>query len=162
MPEAPPGPTPPAAPAPLVALGFDFGVRRIGVAAGDTLTRGARPVGVVEAKGGAPDWTALARYVRDWEPRILVVGVPYNMDGTPGSLTPVALAFAAELERRFERRVIGVDERLSSREAEDILRRQRASGERVRRVRHGDVDAAAACVLLEQWLREGSRDLCNE
>jgi len=155
MPEAPAG-APPAPPkqGPAVAMGFDYGVRRIGVAAGDTLTRGARPVGFVPASGGNPDWPALARLVADWDPAVLVVGVPYNMDGTPGPLTPAALGFAAELERRFQRPVVGVDERLSSREAEDQLRRQRASGERTRRVRHGDVDAAAACVLLEQWLRD--------
>jgi putative Holliday junction resolvase len=163
MPEAPPGAPPVAArPGPVVAMGFDFGLRRIGVAAGDTLTRGARPVGFVPANGSEPDWGQLGRLVGDWDPAVLVVGVPYNMDGTPGPLTPVALAFAAELERRFGRPVVGVDERLSSREAEDQLRRQRASGERTRRVRHGDVDAAAACVLLEQWLRERSVEPRNE
>ncbi|MCX7056963.1 MAG: Holliday junction resolvase RuvX [Proteobacteria bacterium] len=154
MPDPARGAATPGQSSPVVALGFDFGLRRIGVAAGDTLTCGARPVGVVTCHGGTPDWTSLGRYIRDWEPRILVVGVPYNMDGTAGSLTPTALEFITELGQRFEREVVGVDERLSSREAEDILRRQRASGERTRRVRHGDVDAAAACVLLEQWLRE--------
>ncbi len=162
MPEPPPGARPAAAPpGPAVALGFDYGLRRIGVAAGDTLTRGARPVGIVAAHSGKPDWPALERVVGDWDPAVLVVGVPYNMDGTPGPLTPAALDFAAELERRFRRPVVGVDERLSSREAEDLLRRQRASGERTRRVRRGDVDAAAACVLLEQWLRERGREPHN-
>jgi putative Holliday junction resolvase len=79
------------------------------------------------------------------------------MDGTRGRLTDAAQGFAAELGRRFAREVHTVDERLSSREAEDILRRQRASGARPRRLRPGDVDAAAACVLLEQWLRECDR-----
>jgi len=162
MPDSVPGSATPGRPGPVVALGFDFGARRIGVAAGDTLTCGARPVGVVASHGGAPDWTTLGRYVRDWDPRVLVVGVPYNMDGTASALTPTALGFAAELGRRFGREVVGVDERLSSREAEDILRRRRASGERTRRVRHGDVDAAAACVLLEQWLRERGLEQRNE
>ena len=162
MPEAPPGQSPSAESGPVVALGFDYGLRRIGVAAGDTLTRGARPLGVIAASAGTPDWDALGRYLRDWDPRVLVVGVPYNMDGSPGAVTPAALEFAAELRRRFRCKVVTVDERLSSREAKDILRRQRASGERVRRVRHGDVDAAAASVLLEQWLRESSRELRKE
>jgi putative Holliday junction resolvase len=137
----------------LLALGLDYGTRRIGVAAGDTLTNGARPLGIVAAHAGVPEWRALERYVRDWGPRVLVVGVPYNMDGTPGPLTAPALEFAAELGRRFPLEVVTVDERLSSREAEDLLRSQRASGARPRRVQPGDVDAAAACVLLEQWLR---------
>ena len=157
MPDGPAGAQTPGRPAPSLVLGFDYGARRIGVAAGDTLTDGARPLGVVPASNGIPDWTALTRYVRDWGPRVLVVGVPYNMDGTPGQLTDAALEFAAELARRFPLEVVTVDERLSSREAEDILRGQRASGARTRRVRHGDVDSAAACVLVEQWLRGRDR-----
>ena len=162
MPEGPAGAPPPGRQSPSLAIGFDYGARRIGVAAGDTLTNGARPLGVVPATNGVPDWTALTRYVHAWGPRILVVGVPYNMDGTPGQLTGAALEFAAELARRFPLEVVTVDERLSSREAEDILRRQRASGARTRRVRHGDVDSAAACVLVEQWLRGRAREPSEE
>jgi putative Holliday junction resolvase len=81
------------------------------------------------------------------------------MDGTPTRLTAAAREFAAEAGRRLAVEVVAVDERLSSREAEDILRRQRASGERRRRVRAADVDPVAACVLLEQWLRRrGTED----
>jgi len=155
MPDAP---TRAAAPSPLLALGLDYGSRRIGVAAGDTLTNGARPLGVVNATAGVPDWATLDRYLRDWAPQALIVGVPYNMDGTPTTLTEAAIEFAAELGRRFSAEVVLVDERLSSREAEDQLRRQRASGARTRRVRRGDIDAAAACVILEQWLRERRPD----
>jgi putative holliday junction resolvase len=162
MPDGPAGSPPPGRPAPSLAIGFDYGARRIGVAAGDTLTNGARPLGVVAAANGVPDWLAVGRFVREWGPRVLVVGVPYNMDGTPGQLTGAALEFAAELARRFALEVVTVDERLSSREAEDILRRQRASGARPRRVRHGDVDAAAACVLVEQWLRGRDRGPSEE
>jgi putative holliday junction resolvase len=158
MPDGPAGAAPPGRPAPLLVVGFDYGARRIGVAAGDTLTNGARPLGVVTAARGIPDWAALGRYVREWGPGVLVVGVPYNMDGTPGQLTAAALGFAAELAGRFPLEVVTVDERLSSREAEDLLRGRRASGARPRRVRHGDVDSAAACVLVEQWLRGRARE----
>jgi putative Holliday junction resolvase len=148
---------PPARSQPALILGLDFGERRIGIAAGDTLTRGARPLGVVATIGGQPDWKALGRYVREWQPQVLIVGVPCNMDGTAGRLTGAAKRFAAELRERFSLETIPVDERLSSHEAEDRLRQQRASGERPRRVRPGDIDSAAACVLLEQWLREQPR-----
>jgi putative Holliday junction resolvase len=154
---------PPAAPAsgaasaPLIAFGLDYGERRIGVAMvvamGDALTGSARPLGIVPAQGGRPDWPVLERYVRDWGPKVLVVGVPWNMDGTPTRLTDAARQFAVDAGARFGLEAVTVDERLSSREAEDILRRQRASGERKRRVRAEDVDPVAACVLLEQWLR---------
>jgi putative Holliday junction resolvase len=152
MPEADPGAPAPGEP-PQLVLGLDYGTRRIGVAVADTLTRSARPVGVVPAQSGKPDWPALARHVRDLGPQVLVVGVPYNMDGTDTRLTAAALEFAREAGQRFSLPVATVDERLSSREAEDILRQQRASGERKRRVRAEHVDPVAACVLLEQWLR---------
>ncbi len=146
----------------LLALGLDYGERRIGIAialaTGDALTGTARPLGTVAAQAGRPDWNALDRHVKDWQPRVLVVGLPYNMDGTPTRLTDAAREFAAEAGRRYALDVVTVDERLSSREAEDILRRQRASGERKRRVRAGDVDPVAACVLLEQWLRRSGSE----
>jgi len=144
----------PAAPGrPAGVLAFDFGERRIGVAGGDTLTASARPLATVAARAGQPDWDALVRLVRDWEPRVLVVGVPYNMDGSPGPLTERARDFARELATRFAIEVATVDERLSSYEAQDRLRERRRSGTLRRRVRKGDIDAVAACVLLEQWLR---------
>lgn len=141
-----------------LALGLDFGERRIGVAAGNTFNRTAQPLGVVAAAGGVPDWHGLEGYVREWQPALLVLGIPYNMDGTEGALAGRVREFRRELVERFGLEVVLVDERLTSHEAEDRLRAQRASGERVRRVKRGDVDPIAACVLLEQWLREGARD----
>jgi putative Holliday junction resolvase len=137
-----------------IALGFDFGLKRIGIAAGDTLTQGARPLLTVAARNGEPDWSAIDHCVREWGPVAVVVGVPYNMDGTESALTAAAKSFAAVVGARFAVPVAEVDERLSSREAEDQLRQRRASGERTRRVTHGDIDAVAAAVLLQQWLRE--------
>ena len=133
-------------------LAFDFGFKRIGIASGDTLTRTAapRPAAAVHQQG--PDWEAIAREVRMLSPRLLVVGAPYNADGTPGALAPAARQFAAELERRFGLPVNMVDERWSSLEANAALKAQRASGERKRRVRKEDIDSAAAAVILERWL----------
>ena len=85
-------------------------------------------------------------------PGLLVVGAPYNADGSPGALAPAARRFAAELERRFGLPVSMVDERWSSLEASAALKARRASGERKRRVRKEDVDSAAAAVILERWL----------
>jgi putative holliday junction resolvase len=136
-------------------LAFDFGLKRIGIAAGDTLTASAapRPAAAVHQQG--PDWDAITREVRMLSPRLLVVGAPYNADGTPGTLAPAARRFAAELERRFGLPVKWVDERWSSLEASAALKAKRSSGERRRRVRKEDVDSAAAAVILERWLAEG-------
>jgi putative Holliday junction resolvase len=133
-------------------LAFDFGLRRIGLAAGDTLTgtAGARPAVAVSANG--PDWSAIEREVRSLQPHVLIVGAPYNADGSPGALATAANGFAAELERRFGLPVKRVDERFSSLQANERLKSQRASGERRRRIRREDIDSAAAAVILERWL----------
>ena len=138
-------------------LAFDFGFKRIGIAAGDTLTATAapRPAAAVHQQG--PDWDAIAREVRMLSPKQLVVGAPYNADGSPGALAPAARRFAAELERRFGLPVNRVDERWSSLEASAALKAQRSSGERKRRVRKEDIDSAAAAVILERWFSDERR-----
>jgi putative Holliday junction resolvase len=133
-------------------LAFDFGLKRIGIAAGDTLTATAAPRPAAAVHHSGPDWDTIGREVRMLSPRQLVVGAPYNADGTPGALAPAARRFAAELERRFGLPVSLVDERWSSLEASAALKARRASGERKRRVRKEDIDSAAAAVILQRWL----------
>jgi putative holliday junction resolvase len=133
------------------ALAFDFGLKRIGIAAGDTLTASAAPRPPAFMTRAGPDWAAIAREVDALKPRRLIVGAPYNADGTPGALAPAARRFANELERRFKLPVSMVDERWSSLEAGAALKARRAGGGR-RRIRREDVDSAAAAVILERWL----------
>ncbi len=134
----------------FTVLGFDYGRRRIGVAVGQHITRSASPVAAVAARSDGPDWSRLDALVAEWRPAELVVGLPYNADGTPHDLTREAEAFARTLAERTGLAVHTVDERLSSVEAERALRERRAEGRR--RVAKGDIDAAAACVILESWL----------
>jgi putative Holliday junction resolvase len=138
-------------------LAFDFGLKRIGIACGDTLTHGAapRPAAAVGASG--PDWQAIAREVRALTPQLLVVGAPYNADGSESGMSAAARRFAAELERRFALPVHMVDERFSSLEASAQLTARRASGQRRRRVQRADIDSAAAAVILARWFA-GERD----
>jgi putative holliday junction resolvase len=136
---------------PHTVLAFDFGLRRIGLAAGDTLTCSAAPLPAIAASPSGPDWSSIERQLRSLHPRRLVVGAPYNVDGTPGALAPAARRFAAELEKRFGLPVNLVDERWSSLEASEVLKARRASGERRKRIRREDIDSAAAAVILQRW-----------
>lgn len=133
-------------------LAFDFGLKRIGMAVGNTRTCTAAPRPAATALSGEPDWTAIDREVRATQPRLLVVGVPYNADGSAGALTGAAREFGAALRERFGLTVEHVDERWSSLEASAALKRNRAAGARNRRVRREDLDSAAAAVILERWL----------
>src|SRR5438477_5695511 len=98
-------------------LAFDFGLKRIGIASGDTLTRQAAPRPAASVGRAGPDWERIAREVRALAPELLVVGAPYNAAGGEGELSAAVRAFAAELERRFTLPVALVDERFSSLEA---------------------------------------------
>jgi putative Holliday junction resolvase len=139
-------------------LAFDFGLKRIGIASGDTLTGASAPRPAVRSGKSGPDWDAIEREVRALAPGELVVGAPYNADGSEGALANAARRFAAELERRFALPVHLVDERFSSLEASAQLTARRASGERRRRVRSTDVDSAAAAVILGRYFAgEGKR-----
>ncbi len=139
-------------------LAFDYGQRRIGVAVGNTGTRTATAVGTLPARG-VPDWDAVTRCVRDWAPARLLVGLPYNMDGSESALTAACRRFAEELSRRYTLPVELVDERLTSSAAQADLREARRTGARRRRVRREDVDANAARVILETWLQEANRSI---
>jgi putative Holliday junction resolvase len=136
---------------PYTVLAFDFGLKRIGLAAGDTLTSTAAPRPAIAVSENGPDWISIERELRSLHPRLLVVGAPYNADGSPGALARAAGRFASELEKRFSLPVNMVDERWSSLEANEALKARRASGERRRRIRREDIDSAAAAVILERW-----------
>jgi putative holliday junction resolvase len=166
MPE-PPVPEPalpePAVPEPAVAtrgrspqlvLAFDFGRRRIGVACGDTLSRTASPLAGIASSAAGPRWDIVDSLMRDWQPTLLVVGLPYNADGSESGMSESARGFAGELTQRYALPVRLIDERYSSLEAETRLKAERGAGLRKRRVAKADVDAAAACVILERWFTE--------
>jgi len=120
------------------------------VASGNTLTRTARGLTTLDCTRGLP-WPAIDTLVADSAAARLLVGIPYNMDGTPTFLTESCRHFASRLAERYRLPVDLVDERLSSREAQEQLRTARATGLKRRRVAPGDVDMTAAKILLERW-----------
>lgn len=141
--------------APLtIILAFDYGTRRIGVASGNTFSRVAQALCTLECKQQQAPWQAIDKLIRDYLPGQLVVGLPYNDDGTPTGMTPAAQAFAAELAERSKLPVTLVDEGHSSKEAERELAHLRRSGLKTRRVTHADVDMTAAKVVLERWFSQ--------
>ena len=143
-----------AEPRARVVLAFDFGLRRIGIAVGDTVSRSASPRRALLSPASGPDWTAIQREIATTGPDVLLVGAPYNDDGSPSRVAPAANRFAVELATRSGLPVERVDERYSSVEAAGELKSRRASGEMRRRVRPGDVDSAAAAVILGSWLHQ--------
>ena len=142
--------------APRVILAFDFGLRRIGIAAGNTISGAATPLGAALATPAGPDWSAIDRHLKHYEPDLLIVGRPYNVDGSIGTLEAAASEFAAAVAARAGRPVARVDERYSSLEASAQLKQARAAGSRGR-IERADIDGQAAAILLERYL-SGERD----
>lgn len=122
-----------------VVLAFDFGLRRIGVAIGNGITREARPLTIIEALGDAR-WSRIAAVIAEWQPTRLVVGIPRHPDGAPHEMTARCEKFARQLLGRHQLPVASVDERYSSAVVE------------------GGRDDAAAAVILQQWFNENSLD----
>ena len=107
---------------PSTVLAFDFGLRNIGVAAGQVITCTATELATLRARDGVPDWAQVAALIDDWRPDLLLVGLPLNMDDTKSEMAERAERFAKQLARRFERVVELVDERLTSFEARGLSR----------------------------------------
>ena len=155
MPEAEPsGADTPGAAAPQIVLAFDFGQRRIGVACGDSVSRNASHARALACGAQGVPWEAVDALIREWQPAVLVVGLPYNVDDSESAAAARARSFAGALAARYALPVELVDERYSSIEALDRLRQARSSGLRKRRVAKSDVDAGAARIILERWFSQ--------
>ena len=120
-------------------LAFDYGLKRVGVASGNTLLRQAQPLRTIAADGDAR-FAQISSLIEEWRPNALVVGVPFHPDGAEHENTLRARRFARQLQGRFKLPVHEVDERYSTTEA-------MADGAR-------DLDAASAAILLQQFFNE--------
>lgn len=133
-----------------IVLGFDFGMKRIGVAVGNKIIVKATALRNISARDGVPNWDKVDKLISEWRPYMLVVGIPLNLDGSKQSTTFAAQKFLKKLEKRFALPVAEVDERLTTIEARDQL--FETGG--FRQIKNADVDCIAAKLITEQWLRD--------
>ncbi len=131
-------------------LAFDYGEKRIGVAVGNTLTRNARALAVVENRSREYRFDEVGKLLSEWKPNAVVVGMPMHPDGTPHEMSALARRFGNQVNGRFNVPVEWVDERYSSVDAKADLRTR---GVRTNaRGRFDDIDAEVARVILQQYL----------
>lgn len=129
-------------------MGFDFGTRSIGVATGQEITGTASPLTSLKANDGIPDWSQIEKILKEWQPDLLIVGLPLNMDGTEQEMTQRARKFGQRLHGRFGFQVEFKDERLTTTDAKARLFERggyRALGK-------SKVDAVSAQLILESWM----------
>ncbi|ORU89881.1 MAG: Holliday junction resolvase [Cycloclasticus sp. symbiont of Poecilosclerida sp. M] len=137
-----------------VCLGFDFGVKKIGVAVGDTETQLANPLTTIRAIEHKPDWKSIAGLVETWKPTIVIVGISHQEDGADNEVTPRMLKFSRQLEGRFQCKVELMDETLTTFEAKQLLFDEvQVSADKLWEVQ----DQLAAQLILQSWLNNMKR-----
>jgi putative Holliday junction resolvase len=120
-----------------IVFGFDFGVKRIGIAMGNTLTGQAQPLSVIKAVDNATRFKHIGELIEQWRPALLVVGEPRHPDGAEHDMTLRARRFANQLHGRFSLPIALVDERYSS----AVIQSKRGE----------IIDAKAAAIILQQY-----------
>lgn len=121
-------------------LCFDYGLKKIGVAIGNTLTGLARPLTILRPVTKVERFAQIEALLKEWQPNALVVGLPLTLEGKEQYASLRCRRFANQLQGRYGLVVHLVDERGSSLEAQDIL------------ANNDDDDAVAAAVILQRWL----------
>ena len=130
----------------LTLLGFDFGMRHIGVAIGQTITKTASSLTTLTAYQSQTPWAEICRLIEQWAPDALVVGLPIDMREQETFITIAAKDFAAQLQQRFKLPVHLIDEKLSSKEARALLVEQGIKLDKA------NIDKMAAQLILQSWL----------
>jgi putative Holliday junction resolvase len=141
---------------PQTLLAFDFGTRFVGIAVGDTETKSAHPLEMIDAEANAVRFARIQSLVEEWRPAGLVVGLPLSTDGSENDMTRRARRFAKQLEGRFRLPVEMVDERLSSASAEESLTSMGRGGRDNKHNSH----ALAAQIILQDYLNKGAMPPC--
>ncbi|WOJ97520.1 Holliday junction resolvase RuvX [Congregibacter brevis] len=131
-------------------LAFDYGTRQIGVAVGNSGLGTTQPLTILKARDGQPNWAEVTALCKEWEPDLLLIGDPLNMDGTVSEFAQRARKFARRLEGRLGITIEMVDERLSSFEVKQQQKDAGHSGD----YHESPVDDLAAELILKDWLRK--------
>ena len=121
----------------MTVLAFDFGLKRIGVAVGNTLIRQAQPLQVIDEATNDGKFDAIAQLLAEWQPQRVIVGLPLHPDGAEHEMSVRCRRFANQIHGRFGIETVLVDERYTS----AVLTQRRGQ----------HVDHEAAALILQQY-----------
>ncbi len=135
-------------------MGLDFGISKMGISLGNTLTQTAQPLMQFKMDNGIPNWDELIKLITQWQVSKIVIGLPLNMDGTQSELGNRTKKFARRLNHQLEMAkircpIVMADERLSSREAKNL-----AWEYGLIKSEQEPIDSIASAIMLGSWLRE--------
>ena len=138
-------------------LGFDYGLKRIGVAVGQDLFGTAQGIATVKNSGNNVQWGQINTLIKAWQPALLVVGIPSTKDGNDSKFTRTIRSFGVELESRFNLPVEYFDETLTTRAAEEIIHKSTPPGKRIIDRNKSLRDRIAAELILNGYMAENMR-----
>jgi putative Holliday junction resolvase len=128
-------------------LAFDFGERRIGIAVGEHLIHSTNPLTTIDNESNEVRFNTITALVNEWQPKLLVVGLPLSLDGSENEVTQLCKKFARRLNGRFNLPVVLIDERYSSTEASQLLNQTGIKG----RAQKAMLDQVAAQTILRSY-----------
>lgn len=134
-------------------LAFDFGERRIGIAVGEHLIHSANPLTTIDNESNEVRFAAITELINEWQPKLLVVGLPLSLDGSETEMTQLCKKFARRLNGRFNLPIALIDERYSSAEASQLLNQTGIKG----RAQKAMLDQVAAQTILRSYFDSVSR-----
>lgn len=130
------------------ALCFDFGMKSIGVAIGQSVTQTAQPLAALSARDGIPNWEHIHALMHEWQPTFCLVGLPLNMDGSEQQMTLKARKFGQRLAHHCKIKVHFVDERLTTADAKERLFTMGG----FKKLSKDKIDSVSACIIYETFL----------
>jgi len=134
----------------MIVIAFDFGIKRIGVAVGENITKKGRPLNVLNAQNGHPNWSIVKKLIQFWQPNFIIVGLPLNINGTKQNITRKSEKFANLLQYKFKIIVKMHDERLTTVEAKSIMFKKNG----FKALKKEKIHSCAATIILESWLNQ--------
>jgi len=142
-------------------IGFDFGHKRIGIATGNLLTKTTQSLSTIKVKNGHPNWVRIKQIIQEWKPNRLVVGLPLSMGGIESEMSVSARKFGQQLQNLTGIEVVFVDERLSSYEADTIIRKISHADKPISKRCIQYRDNIAAELILHTYI-DGQSDYINQ
>lgn len=141
---------------PIKILGLDYGMKKIGVAIGQTLLGTASPLGIVSCQFGEANWLQLSKYISEWAPDRIVIGMPYNLDDSENEMTERVKVFGEAVLKKYNLPVFFEDEKLTTKLANSALAElvhYKNSPKKIPNL----VDAYSACMIVEAYIQNHMR-----
>ncbi len=135
-----------------IYIAFDYGLKKTGVAIGQSITKRASPLTSLPMTHGEPDWSEIDKIFKNFKPNCAVFGIPEKQMNKDNSLMDQIKRFSLKIKNRYGISIEFINEHLTSKTAKDQLKQQRQEGILQRQLKKGQIDSMAASIILQEWM----------